>query len=216
MMLKLKDTPERKIYFTSDLHLGHKKDFVWKTRGYESVEAHDTGIIDTINSIVRPSDVLLFLGDFCLNTPIKQFEEYLTRVQCQNIWALWGNHNNPHEKQVYREMQFEGTETYPSSYLNMVFMGYYLEATLNGHYAVLCHFPIYIWNHMFHGAWMLCGHSHGGCPLTIKDNIEGKMLDVGWDEHKKPLSIDEISEIMNKKQIVYRDRNHIIREEQGK
>ena len=66
--------------------------------------------------------------------------------------GIVGNHNNPHEKQVYREMQFEGQKPIPPLF-KYGFYGLLFEATLNGHYAVfVCHFPIYIWNHMFHSA----------------------------------------------------------------
>ena len=29
-------------YFTSDLHIGHDKEFIWGSRGFSSLEEHDT------------------------------------------------------------------------------------------------------------------------------------------------------------------------------
>lgn len=214
MLLNIKETSEQKIYISSDFHLGHQRDFVWKDRGYENPSAHDAGVIDIINSVVQPTDILIFLGDFCLNTKMDQFNGYLSRIQCQNIYALWGNHNNPQEKNVYipgqpkqliREIQ---VETYPFEYRNMIFLPSYVEAILNKQYVVLQHYPIYVWNEMSHGAWMLCGHSHYGCPLTKSESSHGKILDVGWDGHKKPLSLAEITKIMDGKQIVSVDHHH--------
>ena len=208
-MLNLRETPEHKVFVTSDLHLGHQRDFVWKARGFKDVAEHDNGVIDSINTRVRPADTLLFLGDFCLNTTAEKFNEYLSRIQCQNILALWGNHNNPQEKNIYRKAMPEGVETYPFKYRNMTFMGHYVEAILQGQFTVMCHYPIYVWNEMSHGAWMLCGHSHYGCPLTTAENVYGKILDVGWDGHGKPLSLAEIATIMDGKRFAAVDDHHV-------
>lgn len=208
-MLNLRETPEHKVFVTSDLHLGHQRDFVWKARGYDSPDAHDKGVIEAINATVRPDDTLLFLGDFCLNTPLDKFNEYLSRIQCQKILSLWGNHNNPQEKNIYRKLVGEGKDTYPTQYRNMTFMGHYVEAILQGQFTVLCHYPIYVWNEMAHGSWMLCGHSHYGCPMTKADNVYGKILDVGWDGHGKPWSLQEIATVMDGKRFAAVDDHHI-------
>ena len=115
-MLKLTQTDAQKVYFTTDWHLGHQKDFVWEPRGYKSHEDHTNSIIDVTNSIVRPNDILFNLGDFCLNTPQSKFEEYLSRINCSNMWLLWGNHNNPHEKNTYRPLaqRYDNGEGSPS------------------------------------------------------------------------------------------------------
>ena len=53
-------------YFTSDLHIGHDRDFIWKARGFSSIEEHDTEILKRWNSIVQPEDTVYILGDLCL------------------------------------------------------------------------------------------------------------------------------------------------------
>jgi calcineurin-like phosphoesterase family protein len=206
-MLNIRETEEQKIYVSSDFHLGHQRDFVWQARGYNSAAEHDAGLIKSVNDTVRPSDVLLFLGDFCLNTTLDQYNSYLDKIQCQNIYMLWGNHNNPHEKNVYRKIVGTEVEVYPTKYKNVTYYGHYLEAILGGQFTVLCHYPLYIWNEMQHGAWMLCGHSHYGCPLTKADNLYGKILDVGWDGHGKPWSLEEIALVMNDKRFVSLDHH---------
>lgn len=206
-MINLRDTEEQKIYVSSDFHLGHQREFVWKDRGYTSVKEHDDGLINTLNETVRPNDILFFLGDFCLNTTTEQFNAYLDRINCQNIMALWGNHNNPHEKNIYRKMVGD-TEQYPLKYKNMTYLGHYADVIINGQYVVLFHYPIYIWNEQKNGSWMLCGHSHYGCPMTTADNLYGKILDVGWDGHSKPWSISEIATVMDGKRFIANDAHH--------
>jgi len=212
-MVNIAETSEKRLFITSDTHFGHQRDFVWKSRGYSSVEEHDTMLIEIINNVVRPNDILLHLGDFCLNTKIERFDWLLSQIKCQNIYSLFGNHNNPHEKTIYRAAmgnKFVGpfpVETYPFQYKNMVYVGHYLEAILNGQYTVLCHYPLYVFNEMAHGAWMLCGHSHNGCPLSRAETTTGKILDVGWDGHGKPWSFEEIREVMAKKQFLAVDHH---------
>lgn len=207
MFINLKETEDSKIYITSDPHLGHQRDFVWGARGYNSAEEHTNDWFNKTNAIVRPNDILICLGDFCLNTSFTKFNEYLSRINCQNLYCLWGNHNNPHEKAVYNAgmgnkfVRGLPVMNYPFEYRNMVYLPHYVEAALNGQYAVLCHYPIYSWNHMAEGAWMLHGHEH--CAITDHsvNGTNGKILDVGWDYKKSPYSLSEINTIMQRKNI---------------
>lgn len=210
VMLNLKQNDNQKIYWMADPHLGHRQDFVWESRGYTSAEHHTIDIINVTNSIVRPTDILFVLGDFCLNTPLPKFEEYLSKFQCQNIWMLFGNHNNPHEKNVYRPMVekilkplglIEHYHLYPIQYKNVKYIGDYFECCVDGQMICMFHYPIAVWHQMQHGSWCLCGHSHCHYAPTTAENTTAKILDVGWDGYHKPLSFEEISAIMEKKQI---------------
>ena len=214
-MLNFKE--KNKVYITSDTHFHHNRDFVWKSRGFSSVIEHDNALISKINERVKCDDILIHLGDFCLNTNASQFEELLTRINCQNIYMLFGNHPNPHYKNVYKPLvksllkseYTDDSEMYPLRYRNVVYIGHYAEVVIGGQFIVLSHYPIYVWNEMQHGAWMLCGHSHGGCPFSCPDNINNKILDCGWDLHKTPLSFGELQEIMDKKGFVAMDNHHL-------
>src|SRR5271155_4208587 len=100
-LLKIKQTEEGKVYWTSDLHLNHNRDFVFGARGFKSSQEHTDFIINKINEVVRPNDILMNAGDFCLNTDESGFNSLLARINCQNMYTLWGNHNNPVWK-IYR------------------------------------------------------------------------------------------------------------------
>ena len=54
------------IFCTSDLHLGHDKDFVVQARGFETVEEMNAEIIRRWNERVYPDDDVYVLGDLTL------------------------------------------------------------------------------------------------------------------------------------------------------
>ena len=57
---------EKKIWFTSDTHFGHQKEFLWAPRGFNSIEEHDEMIIRNWNEVVGPNDDVYHLGDVFL------------------------------------------------------------------------------------------------------------------------------------------------------
>jgi calcineurin-like phosphoesterase family protein len=206
-MLNIIETVEAKVYVTSDPHLGHDRDFVWGYRGYSCCDDHTEGVIKTINDTVRPNDILFMLGDHTLNTTKEQFDAYLDRINCRNFFCLFGNHNNPHEKSIYRPERDKLVNSrvqwvFPVKYKNMTYMGHYAEVVVNGQLIVMCHYPFRSWISASKGSWCLCGHEHGQMPETRPEATNaGKILDVGWDVFKRPISFSEIKEIMDKKPI---------------
>ena len=211
-MHNITQTENKKVYFVSDTHLGHQQEFIWGSRGYTSPEHHTNSVIDGINARVRSTDILCMLGDFSLNTTIDDFNDYISRITCQNVCMLWGNHNNPHEKRVYKPLadalldksvilNTEHYQVYPVFYKNVKYLGHYHEVAIDGQIIIMFHYPISVWNFMGGGAWCLCGHSHYNFEPSTATNYNAKILDVWWDGFKKPLSFDEVSNIMAKKGI---------------
>jgi calcineurin-like phosphoesterase family protein len=214
--LKFK-TSEQNVFFTSDLHYGHNKDFVWKARGFSSLSEHDEFIIKSINDTVGQDDILWSLGDMTLNTNEEQFESFISRLNCKKIYSLWGNHPNPMAK-IYKEKcmtPFWGTffddgtrpEIYPFVYKNLIFCGHYAEIFVDKQFIVCSHYPIAVHNNSGHGSWACCGHSHHGFEGSLPNNSNGKILDVGFDGFKKPLSFAEIQKIMSHKIIIKSDHH---------
>lgn len=80
------------VYFTSDLHLGHKN--IIKHRPvFKTLEEHDNYIIDKILSLGK-RDVLMVLGDFMFESP--NFNEYIERLKNKKcrIKLIFGNHDS--------------------------------------------------------------------------------------------------------------------------
>lgn len=202
---------------------------LWVSRGYKSPEDMTQQIIAKVNELVMPDDYLFYMGDWCLNTQEQEFEKDLAQINCRNILMLWGNHNNPvkrvYEKAVARTVAsqlngdikwydptvkkqfidnrwFGKVEIYPLRYKNLVFCGDYMEAIVDGAYICMFHYPVDVCNEQRNGAFMLCGHSHYSYPKTRAECTENKRLDMSWDGHLKPLSINEVKAIMATKGIV--------------
>lgn len=55
-----------KIWLSSDYHLNHDKEFIWKARGFKSVEEMNEAIITRNNELVSPEDTLIICGDLML------------------------------------------------------------------------------------------------------------------------------------------------------
>lgn len=58
-----------KIYVTSDLHFGHDREFIWKVRGYDSIDSMNIDLVSKWNSIVTNEDDIYVLGDLMLGLP---------------------------------------------------------------------------------------------------------------------------------------------------
>lgn len=213
------DSPDCKLYVVSDLHLNHKQEFLWRPRGFKSAQDHTRGLIDKINQVCRPQDILLSLGDPTLNTPPKDFDNLVSQIKCQQWW-LKGNHNNPWEKDYQSEctliLEYEAPL---SDYFkpeinglkfknNITIWGQYLEFNWNGQPTCFFHYPIAVWNQMQHGSWCLCGHSHYSFQLSRAEDTTMKLLDCGWEGNNGPWSFEEVKAVMNKKKIPQQDHHN--------
>jgi calcineurin-like phosphoesterase family protein len=215
-VLKFSSSRDR-IWFGSDFHLGHLRDFVWKPRGFTSHVEHTNAVIDRINKVVTEDDILFYLGDFSLNSNPEETKNFLRRIKCK-IFFIWGNHESSTSK-IYKEAledKFGGPvdfEAYPLVWENVTFLGTQAFISIDKQTIFLSHFAHYIWEDMQHGVWHLCGHSHGNCPEINIDATEGKILDVGVDNAIKKeglpiMTFEMVWTHMQAKKVVVRDHHN--------
>lgn len=205
-MQKLLKLNPKNTFFTSDWHANHNQEFVWGKRGFNSREHHTQGIISRVNDLVGDADVIVNLGDLTLNCSEEEFEFLLDSINCKRMYCLWGNHPNPmrriYKREVKRQYGDEGVEVYPLYYKNLIYVGDYLDMQVGHQMIKASHFPMFTWENMMHGSWCLCGHEHGGVEALNAGATKGKILDVGWDEHRGPLSFEQVKQIMLNKETV--------------
>jgi len=80
------------VYFTSDLHLGHKS--IPKYREpFDDMESHDEYILNKIEKMNK-RDILIILGDFLFDGEhYNEYVERLRKVQCR-LKLVMGNHDS--------------------------------------------------------------------------------------------------------------------------
>lgn len=207
------DNSDQKVFFTSDTHFCHNKDFVYGVRGFKTVEEHNETLITNWNSVVSKNDHIIHLGDFLVGAGQNSFadgQDILFKLN-GHIHFVWGNHN-AYVKDIYKialanligETDFL-TEIYPITYENKItFYGNNLLAkvkTVNSSQLIFCaHFAHRIWIDSHKGdVWHLSGHSHGNDKESNPDDLTIKRLDVGIDNFPYPVSFIELKQIMSRK-----------------
>ena len=173
-----------KIWFTSDLHLGHAMVIKYSKRPFENVHEMNETLIRNWNSVVRQEDHVYLIGDFSFQKP-EEAKKTIFRLMGQ-IYLITGNHD--HRKGVIQ-----------SCSSRFVWIKDYFDLKHEEQRIVLCHYPFLTWNGCHRGSWHLHGHCHGSLPDEV--NKYAKRLDVGVDVHNYfPITFENVKKILDKRE----------------
>lgn len=170
------------IYFTSDLHFCHDKEFIWKDRGFSSVWEMNRIIIENWNSIVNQDDDVYILGDLMLNNDgygLKCLKSLKGKIH-----IIRGNHDTDSRLEKYREC-YNVVEVVDAKFFKYKNQSFFLS-----------HFPSIsnTWNAskpFNHRYINLCGHVHTKDKFCDMD--KGCIYHVEVDAHNcAPVPIDKI------------------------
>lgn len=179
------------IFFTSDLHFGHKNILDFCNRPYKTVSEMNVGLIDNWNSVVPENGMVFVLGDFC-------FGNATLWENCRNalhgkICLIKGNHDklasNVTESKLFEEVCIQKTIQIDDRLVIM------------NHYPFLCYAGTY--QNPKTATWQLFGHLHlskTGIGLDSKRTINcfPTQYDVGVDLNDyKPLTWQQVSDKIN-------------------
>lgn len=172
-----------KIWFTSDLHFCHDKDFLYIPRGFSTIEEHDETILNNYNSVIDDEDDVYILGDLMLGNQEKGLE-YLKKLKGK-IHIIRGNHCTNTKWEKYKELP------------NVVeLIGWATVIKYKKYNFYLSHFPTFTAN--FDDEYPrqclinLFGHTH---QTTNFFNDTFGMYHVGLDSHNcYPILLDDIIE----------------------
>lgn len=159
------------IFFTSDLHLGHKNIIQLSNRPFSTIEEMNQQLIYNYNYLVKEGDTVYDLGDFSFRKP----DEFLDQLKVKPI-RIKGSHD--HDIKEPRMLVLKLKNEYDQ-------YGDPLTITL-------CHFAMRSWEISHYGSWHLFGHHHGLLPPY------GLSFDVGvdcWNYY--PVSLEQVREKMN-------------------
>ena len=174
------------VYFTSDLHFGHKNIIRFDNRPFTSVEEMDEVLIRNWNKKVKEDDLVYILGDISWYNDAKTCEIF-ERLNGRKV-LIKGNHDRVHGK---IKNYFEEITDYK-------------EITLPGNkHITLCHYPIVFFNRHHYGAFMFYGHVHNSHEWQMTENYKFEleqldiccnMFNVGTMVHNyEPVTFEEIT-----------------------
>ena len=165
------------VFFTSDLHLGHRAVIDMCSRPFPSVEEMNAKLIESINARVKGNDTLWILGDVSYRINREEAEALLRQIRCKDVRLVRGNHDK----------DWSGNDLFAE-------VCDYKELKLDGRRVCLMHYPITSWNGMHRGSVHLHGHSHNAPEYNLTNVMDGRLLwDVGVDANQyAPISWKEI------------------------
>ena len=187
------DSSKQGIWFTSDLHFGHKNILKFCKRPWDTVEEMDEGLIQNWNRVVGKDDLVFNLGDFAFATN-GRWKELLNQLNGHHYLIL-GNHDVvrwPGDKTM--EL-FEG-------------VSHQMILKIDGRTVYLNHYPYLCfggaWRKLEYAVYQLFGHVHSGPNCNGADtdrliNLFPYQYDVGVDNNNyTPVSWQQVQEIINK------------------
>lgn len=164
------------IFFLSDLHFCHDKEFLYAPRGYDNIGDMNKDLIEKWNTTVSDEDIVYLLGDIILNDDDAGMR--CLRQLKGNIHIILGNHDTANRQKLYSEF-------YDIKYADMLRQGkwsYYLS-----------HYPTIMGDFKDQKRlWNISGHIHSKDKFV---NIQNKVYNVSVDaQNGFPVSLDQIRE----------------------
>lgn len=133
------------FWVSSDLHIAHLNALtIMPFRPWDSIENMNEGLIANHNSVVKPEDTIIWLGDLIMGKKFENVPKYLPRLNGRKLIIL-GNHDylpseikKPEKLKQYQELYF-------SNGINTIYDGWIRLSEITNdpkHVNIkLCHFP---------------------------------------------------------------------------
>lgn len=176
-----------KIFFTSDTHFNHDREFVYSPRGFKTIQEMNGTLVKNWNETVGNDDDIYVLGDFFLGTDFNYIQEVLNKLNGR-IHLVTGNHDTPSKIIEY------------TSWNNIVEIADALRIRHKKREFFLCHYPVLtasLEQDPDKAVINLFGHTHS------KDKFyedRPYMYNVAVDANdNKPVEIEEILTAFNNK-----------------
>lgn len=183
-MKKLKIKDSSKLWFTSDMHFGHKRiiKLCNRTTGKAITEPTAAGargsiqegerlfkdqyemneeLIKRWNAEISMEDTVVDLGDFMFRLPKDEAKPLLKMLNFKHIIFLKGNHGREYY-QFFENIGRKVTVVEEADLLHLVIDDSEFD---NGYCDIICcHYPLVEWPLRFKGALHLYGHTHRDHP----------------------------------------------------
>ena len=192
--------PGQKLFFTSDLHFGHRNILTFCSRPFNDVKEMSTKLIEYWNETVSNNDIVVSLGDFSWWDSNTEIRKILSKLNGKKIYLIPGNHDTD---KGYRSLP-ENVELLGST-VQMWVRGLTESNPNKVTELFLCHYPMMTYPHRNNGVVQLFGHIHSN-PVRGKEGVDqdlplypGQQYDVGVDNNNyRPVEIRTVFEKLGK------------------
>jgi calcineurin-like phosphoesterase family protein len=159
---------KKKLWLTSDEHYKHRKIIRYQNRPFSSIEEMDECLKRNHNSLVKPEDCVIHIGDFSFGKA-NDFKEIALSLNGKHFFMDGSHDRSLREFFASNELK-EGTQN------SLFLLPKLFEFTFNGQKIVLCHYSLQKWWASHYGSYHFYGHSHGNNENVIKNS-----RDIGVD-----------------------------------
>ena len=185
------------IYFTSDLHFGHRHVLEACRPQFETTDEMDAFLLENWNHTVTDNDEVYILGDLCYKSK-NPADYYLSRMSGKKHLIV-GNH----DYKWLKAMEDEDKKQY------FVSVDHLCTVNMGKHLLTLCHYPMLEWNRSRYASdqatstsWLIHGHIHNSTTLEsfryIKEHLPCA-LNAGVDINSyMPVTFEQMLENNNR------------------
>ena len=92
------------VYFTADMHFGHRAIINMQSRPFESVEEMNRVLLQNFNSVVHKDDTVYILGDICHHMKIEDADELIRKMNGKK-YLIIGNHDKKYDPRLFEDIR---------------------------------------------------------------------------------------------------------------
>lgn len=195
---------EQDFLFWGCFHLHHNPSWdvpLWKMRGFEDVNQHDSVLVERWNSKATSDTIGFLLGDnvFGQNADV-EFRQLVAKLKFKTLYVMAGNHTAGWKKLLD---SIESNILIAEHGGTVIFVPNYLDAIINGKSIVMSHYPILSWNGQGGSSWMLFSHVHGSLEQSELGRMylaKGLNREISVEKCPFPITFGELRTEMRAKE----------------
>ena len=163
------------IYFTADMHFGHRAIITMQNRPFESVEEMNRVLLQNFNAVVQKDDTVYIIGDICHHMKIEDADNLIKKLNGKK-YLVRGNHDKNYDPRLFEDIQD------------------FMKISVYGNSFSLMHYPMLSWPKKGSGSYHLHGHIHARMEYNESNRSDGqRRYDVGVDANNYyPVSVKQI------------------------
>nr|DAF62027.1 MAG TPA: metallophosphatase domain protein [Phage sp. ctL4h4] len=189
----------QKIFFTSDMHFGHRNilSFCDRIKTFADVKSMNEGMIERWNSVIGENDIVFDCGDFSWFPGVHEYGKLLKKFNGIH-YIIPGNHDDVAKlKAAVIKYNLQDKVHICAEVVHLHLHDFEDQINMED-VIVLCHYPLLTWSGSNRRSIHLFGHIHSLSIDQMKEfgigmQFRKNMLDVGVDSHDyTPVSLARV------------------------